>query len=138
MLDTNTLSYLAKRQSPQAERRLIALSPEDRVVLSSVTYGECRFGMALALHSGRKLPDYLHQLLKRFEVIAWDAEVGEVYGRMRAHLRSMGKALAPLDMMIAAHAIAMDAVLISSDGAFAGVPGLPVEVWATEFGLGGI
>ena len=39
-----------------------------------------------------------------------------------------------LDTMIAAHSVAVDAILVSSDGAFAGVPGLQHESWATEFG----
>ncbi len=132
MLDTNTLSYLAKRQSAETEKRLMSVSPLDRVVLSSITYGECRFGIDLAIRNGKRVPPFLHALLERFEALPWGAAEGEIYGRMRAQLRSMGKALAPLDTMIAAHAVAVEAVLISSDGAFVGVPGLQLESWATE------
>ena len=134
MLDTNTLSDVAKRESPEAEKRLMGLAPADRVVLSSVTYGECRFGVEFALRNGKHVPPYLYALLERFETLPWGAAEGKIYGRMRAQLRSMGKALAPLDTMIAAHAVAVDAVLVSSDGAFAGAPGLQHESWASEFG----
>jgi tRNA(fMet)-specific endonuclease VapC len=134
MLDTNTLSYLAKQQSVAAERRLASMGSEDRAVISSVTYGECRFGIAQALRAGKKLPPYLFELLKRFEVLPWNASEAQVYGRLRAQLKSMGKAVAPLDTMIAAHAVAVGATLVSSDRAFVGVPGLQHESWAREFG----
>ncbi len=45
----------------------------------------------------------------------------------------MGKTLGPLDMQIAAHAVALRAILITNDKTFQNVPDLAgVENWATD------
>ena len=51
------------------------------------------------------------------------------YAQLRAHMESAGTPLSPNDMLIAAHALALDAILVSADGAFARVPGLGLENW---------
>ncbi|WP_366759583.1 PIN domain-containing protein [uncultured Thiodictyon sp.] len=48
-------------------------------------------------------------------------------GPLRAALYSLGKPLAPLDLMIAAHALAEGVILITADRAFSQVPGLCVQ-----------
>jgi tRNA(fMet)-specific endonuclease VapC len=66
-------------------------------------------------------------------VQTWGREAAAAYGNLRAKQESMGKPLGPLDMQIAAHAIAVDAVLVSNDRAFQHVPDLRgVENWATD------
>jgi tRNA(fMet)-specific endonuclease VapC len=62
-------------------------------------------------------------------VLPWKQETSIVCGKLRANLATIGKALSPLDMLIAAHALETDAVLVSSDRAFRHVPGLAVEDW---------
>ena len=51
------------------------------------------------------------------------------YGTVRADMARQGKLLAPLDMLIAAHALSASAVLVTNDQAFGQVAGLPVEDW---------
>ena len=51
------------------------------------------------------------------------------YGVVRAALAAQGKTLAPLDFLIAAHALAAEAILVTNDGAFGQIPGLLSEDW---------
>ncbi len=55
--------------------------------------------------------------------------VAELYGVVRAKMTAKGKILAPLDLLIASHALIKDAILVTSDRAFAKVPKLRVEDW---------
>jgi len=64
------------------------------------------------------------------DVLPWDHAAAESYGSVRAEMAGRGKVLAPLDVLIATHALSVGAVLVTSDKAFAQFPGLTVEDWA--------
>ncbi len=68
-------------------------------------------------------------LLREITVLPWTEATGNVYGGLRASLRRTGKSLAPLDLLIAAHALEAGATLVTNDAAFRHVPGLVVEDW---------
>lgn len=71
--------------------------------------------------------------LGKIQVLPWGREEATVYGDLRAKLEASGKTLGTLDMLIAAHAMAVDAVLVSNDQAFSHVRDLPgCENWATD------
>ena len=132
MLDTNTVSYVLKRKSPAARARISGLLPGGAVCLSSITEGELRFGVD-RIGGGGRLRTALQELLDGVRVLPWGSAEAAVYGRFRANQESIGRPLGPLDTQIAAHAIAVGAVLVTSDSAFnqgVGLPGL--ENWATD------
>ncbi len=71
--------------------------------------------------------------LASVQVMPWGAQEAEVYGSIRAKLEKKGVALGSMDMMIAAHAIAIKATLITNDKAFNQVREIPAVVnWATD------
>ena len=75
----------------------------------------------------------LDNFLARVRVVPWGREEAESYGVMRAKLEAAGKLLSSMDMLIAAHAIALNAVMVSHDTAFARVENLrALENWATD------
>lgn len=127
MLDTNTVSYLIKRH-PQVTQRLLAV-PMHNVCLSAITAGELAFGLAkrpeaLALKAA------VDEFLRRVQVLPWDDAVAQTYGTLRAQLQRQGTPLAALDMQIAAHAVHMNAKLITSDKAFSKIAHLQTEDWS--------
>jgi tRNA(fMet)-specific endonuclease VapC len=72
----------------------------------------------------------VRQFLLRVDVLAWDRDVTRTYADLRASCEAKGVSLAPLDMMIAAHAVAAGAVLVTRDKAFSCVPDpLKAENW---------
>ena len=67
------------------------------------------------------------------QVLPWGREEAQTYGSLRAKQEMAGKPLGNLDMLIAAHAISVGAILVTNDRAFSHVPGLPATAnWATE------
>ena len=63
------------------------------------------------------------------DVLPYDSAIAERYGTVRAEMERKGKTLAPLDTLIAAHALGAGAVLVTGDKAFKQVPKLKLEDW---------
>ena len=126
MLDTNAVSHLIRGHSALTQRLLAV--PMASVSISAITEGELRFGLAKRPRAVR-----LHQAVKEFllcvEVLPWQSSTAQVYGVQRASMERQGRPLAALDMLIATHALAVDAVLVSNDRVFLQVTGLRVEDW---------
>jgi tRNA(fMet)-specific endonuclease VapC len=126
MLDTNMVSHIIKRQ-PQAIARLLEV-PMHSVCISAVTAGELAFGLAKRPQA-LALREAVNEFLRRVEVMPWDAAVAQTYGTLRAALYKKGTPLAALDLQIAAHALHVNATLVSNDRVFAQVGLLVVEDW---------
>lgn len=124
MLDTNIVSHVIKGDLPLVRERLTAV-PIQAVTISAVTEAELRYGVAKR-GSPFDLARKVHEFLVRVDTLPWNSRVAAVYGSLRAACERSGITLAPLDMMIAAHAHAADAVLVTRDRAFAHVPDGPV------------
>ncbi|MDF1485701.1 type II toxin-antitoxin system VapC family toxin [Ramlibacter sp. H39-3-26] len=128
LLDTNTVSLLI-RQHPAVLRRVVA-TPMANLAISAVTEAELLFGLAKRPQA-QHLHAAVHEFLRRVDAIPWDSATAARYGALRASLERQGRMLAALDLLIAAHALALGAVLVSNDQAFAQVPGLALEDWKT-------
>ena len=128
MLDTNIASDVIRGTRRAVLERLTA-EPLEAITVSCVTEAELRYGVAK-----RGYPDGLVRrvgaFLERATVLAWSSDVAAVYGALRTSIESDGLSLAPLDMMIAAHAKTVHATLVTRDRAFARLgERLHVETW---------
>ena len=131
MLDTNVASHVIKGDIPVVRARLASV-PMRAVVVSAVTKGELLYGVARRGHP-KGLATRVHEFLIRVEVLPWSGDVAEAYGELRAECEAAGIVLSPLDMMIAAHARATDAILVTRDRAFSLIGGrLKLEDWTVE------
>lgn len=129
MLDTNVASHIIKGDRPEIIERLASLPMSD-IVISAVTEGELLYGLARRGYP-KALSERVRQFLMRVEILPWDHEVTRTYGDLRASCDARGVGLGPLDMMIAAHAVAADATLVTRDRAFSRVAEpLKVDGWA--------
>jgi tRNA(fMet)-specific endonuclease VapC len=126
LLDTNAASALLKGQ-PNVAARLKATEPE-RVCLSVVTEAELLYGVARR-PDATKLRVAVDEFLAAIDVLPWTGATARRYAALRADLERRGRSLAALDLMIAAHAVERDAVLVTNDRAFGAVPGLRIEDW---------
>ena len=129
LLDTNVVSHIMQGRDADLMARLTQL-PVGRAVLSSITLAELEYG----LHrkgQPQRLRNALTQILLRMDVLSWDESVATCYGEFCSALESQGINLSDFDMMIAAHAVAADAILVSRDKAFSQVPAerLSLEIW---------
>ena len=126
LLDTNTVSDAIKLKGTVV-KRLTGTSPAI-MRISAVTEGELLFGLAMRPDATR-LSKAARAILQRIEVVPWGREAAQAYGALRAQLQRAGNALAPLDMLIAAHAISLDATLVTANKAFLPIAGLTVQNW---------
>lgn len=126
MLDTNTVSHLMKAH-PAVTQRVVATSMAS-LCISAVTEGELSFGLAKR-PDAKRLHLAVREFLRRVDVLPWDSTIAEHYGTVRADMERRGRILAPLDLLIAAHALSLSAVLVTNDKAFAQVVDLQVEDW---------
>jgi tRNA(fMet)-specific endonuclease VapC len=132
LLDTNTASYIIKGISLAARHRLISLGSESVACLSAITEAELWFGLERVAANERRRAA-LRSFLGRMQVLPWGREEAVCYGSFRARQEANGKPLGPLDMQIAAHAIAVRAILVTHDLAFRSAVGLPgLEDWASD------
>ena len=132
LLDTNTVSYIAKGKSPAARARLEALGEEEIVCISSITEAELRYGLAKrpAAHALRAA---VEALLFKLRILPWGSKEADAYGGLRAKLEAAGITLSEFDMLIAAHALAVGAVLVTNDKVFLHVEDVDATVnWASD------
>ena len=132
MLDTHVVSHIMQGRNSVLLARLTAL-PVGQVVMSSITLAELEYGLHRKGQPAR-LRNAMTQVLLRMDVLPWDEAVATCYGAMCATLETQGINLSDFDMMIAAHAVTVDATLVSRDKAFAQVSAGPtyrlkLEVW---------
>lgn len=126
MLDTNTVSHLLKAH-PAVARHMVTV-PMASICVSAITEGELLFGLAKRPQA-KRLHIAVREFLRCVDVMPWNGAIAEHYGAVRAELESKGKVLAPLDLLIASHALGLAAVLVTNDRAFAQVPDLHLEDW---------
>jgi len=127
MLDTNAASE-AIRGNPAFDSHLQALAP-GQWCISAVTCSELRFGIARRPEAVR-----LHRIVQEFlrisPILSWDAQAATRHGDLRAQLRVSGTPIGDFDEMIAAHALAVGAVVVTDNTRhFARVPGLVLDNW---------
>jgi tRNA(fMet)-specific endonuclease VapC len=132
MLDTNMVSYIAKGHSQAARARMLNLAKDEIVCLSAITEAEIRFGLAKR-PDAIALRERMEWFLAAIKILPWGSEEAKAYGALRAKLESAGKSLENMDLLIAAHALAQGAVLVTNDKVFAQVNELQATVnWATD------
>jgi len=127
LLDTNIASCIIKGNSPAVDRHLAKI-PMAQLAVSAITEGELRFGAARLPHATR-LRNLIEDFFLRAAVLPWDSDAAQQYGQLRAALEREGQPMGNLDAMIAAHALALDAVLVTNDHAFARIKNLKLADW---------
>lgn len=127
LLDTNAVSAALKGNAA-LDRRLQDLLPAEWCI-SAVTRAELRFGVARRPKATR-LAQVVAAFLSVARTEAWNAKAADEHGRLRAALMAKGRRISDFDEMIAAHALALDAVLVTDNTRhFSRVSGLKIENW---------
>jgi tRNA(fMet)-specific endonuclease VapC len=128
MLDTNICIYIIRRKPEGIIKRLQRKRVTD-IGVSSITLGELEYGVAKSLAPERNRVA-LAEFLAPINVLAYDDMAAHRYGILRAHLERQGTPLGSLDMLIAAHALSLECVLVTNnESEFRRVPDLKVENW---------
>jgi tRNA(fMet)-specific endonuclease VapC len=127
VLDTNMASYIIKGSFPHTRERLLKI-PMSEVAISVITEAELRFGLAKKPEASQ-LGVIVEEFLLRVEILAWNSEAAKSYAKLRAVMEGLGEPMGNLDMMIAAQALAAQAILVTHDRVFHRVKQLKIEDW---------
>lgn len=108
--------------------QMVILRGEGRMLTSIIAAAELRYGASKAFTS--ELANAVKSVLERIEVAPLESPADEVYGRIRADLERQGQIIGLNDMLIAAHALALDCTLVTDNiREFSRVPDLRLENW---------
>ena len=127
MFDTNAFSVLMK-QHPKFLKRFDKEELKN-MCISSVAWAEVCYG--IHKNASAKWVQISEKIVQGIRVVPFNKQTAETYAVLRASLEKQGKNLSPLDMEIAACAVANDCILVTNDQAFhhLELKELPVEDW---------
>ncbi|WP_322094395.1 type II toxin-antitoxin system VapC family toxin [Paraburkholderia bannensis] len=129
MLDTNMCIYLMENQPEQVARRFARCYVGD-VVMSAITFAELKFGVTMSANRAREQRN-LAALIEDIPVAPFDSAAAVAYGPIRQATRERKKD--HLDKLIAAHAVALDTVLVTNNERdFQQYPGLKLANWLND------
>ena len=128
LLDTNTASYAIKCNLPKVRERLQKAALAE-VAIPVITEAELRFGV-LRLPGSKRLAFVVEEFLRFIDIRPWDSEAAQHYAQLRTAIEHEGRPMGNLDLMIAAHSLALGTTLVSSNHVFRRVNDLKLEDWA--------
>jgi tRNA(fMet)-specific endonuclease VapC len=127
MLDTNIISDLIRNPRGRAAKR-IARAGEDNICTSIIVAAELRYGVAKS--GSRRLRQAVEDMLAEINILGLDVPADAEYGAIRSELEAAGRRIGGNDLLIAAHARAIDATMVTAHSdEFKRVRGLKVENW---------
>ena len=128
MLDTNICIYIINNKPP-AVRAQFLQHPQGSLGLSSIMVAELVYGVSKSESKTRDLAA-LEKFLADFEILPFETEAAYRYGELKLQLERKGKTIGPFDLQIAAHALSLNATLVSNNlKEFKQVKGLKLEKW---------
>ena len=135
LLDTNIISHMMRETTGLATQRFNALArANSSLQLCTSVVVQCELEFGLVRMPNERLQRAYDRIVPLLDVLPLTSEISFHYAALRTQLESMGKPIGPNDALIAAHALALDATLVSADAEFLRVPRLKVENWlAAEF-----
>ena len=128
MFDTNICIYIIK-QKPQKVLKRFRKVQVSEIGISSITLSELEYGV---MKSTKPVQNRLAlaQFTAPIEIAAYDDVAAQHYGIIRAHLERQGTPIGSLDMLIAAHALSLNSVLITNnESEFKRISNLKIENW---------
>lgn len=129
LLDTDICIYLIIKKNRNLIEKFKTTQKNHPVAISSITYAELQFGIqnnSKFMENQIALAEFLTPLI----TLDFDEKAGIQFGKIRVKLQSTGKIIGPYDMLIAAHALSLQATLITNNNReYSRVEGLHVENW---------
>ncbi|MBR5077729.1 MAG: type II toxin-antitoxin system VapC family toxin [Victivallales bacterium] len=129
MLDTDISSYLIRGDHPEVTKRFTDSFPH--VCISVITAAELQYG-ALK-RNNLALTRKVQAFCNLVQCIDWNTDAAMAYAKLRQELETQGNIIGSMDMLIAASAIAEDAILVTNNTAhFSRISGLKIENWDSQ------
>ena len=128
MLDTNICGYIIRNRPETIKEQLKKIEKEHEITLSSIVVAELHYGVKK--RGSPKLSKLVNHFIDNFTIHDFDETAAVEYASIRDTLQKQGKIIGSNDLFIAAHAKALDAILVTNNvKEFERVPDLRVENW---------
>lgn len=128
LLDTNICIYLIREKPRSILERFNEHAVGD-IGISVITLAELEYGVSKSSKPAKN-KEALDQFVAPLDVVAFDRSATAVYGKLRTTLEKKGQSIGAMDLLIAAHALALNVRLVTHNvREFSRVPGLGVETW---------
>lgn len=129
LLDTNICIYLMKHEVPAAKERFEQCFYGD-VAISAITLAELQYGIECKPENREQNEKALERLRADLVVAPFDDDAAIAYGRLRAGIPRDQRRKDALDKLIASHAVALGAVLVTNnEDDFNRYPAVTIENW---------
>ena len=126
LLDTDLCSFAAQPTHTRLRERLLEI-PSEQLAISAVTYAEILFGLEDKRVGVRRIAA-VEEVLRSVQILDWPRSAAPIYGHFRAQLKRSGQPTGDMDLLIASHAIAIDATLVTNNVRHFGRIGVPLRV----------
>lgn len=131
LLDTNICIYIIKNSPASVIKKFQSLSIGD-IGISSITLAELEYGVAKSIHKAKN-QEALNNFILPLEILHFDELAAQAYGEIRNELEKKGKIIGSMDLMIAAHALALNVTLITNnEKEFNRIKHLQTENWVSS------
>ena len=131
MLDTDICIYIIKRKPLRVLKRLELMQP-DQLSMSAITFAELMNGAKKSQRVEANV-SRLNALGEILEICSFDQQAAVAYGDVRSSLEKRGEVIGPHDLLIAAHALSLDRILVTNnEREFKRVEGLKVDNWVVD------
>ncbi len=129
LLDTNICIELIRKKSPELWTAVVSHRARG-LGISAITLAELEHGVMKSNDPKRNMRA-LAKFCGPLQILPFEGRAAGVYGRIRSQLERNGLPIGPMDMLIAAHAISVGAILVTNNTReFNRVQGLAVEDWS--------
>jgi|SRR5690554_2559759 len=129
MLDTNICIYIIKEKPKKVINKFHTLDVGD-ICISSITLAELEYGVEKSQYTERNRLA-LAGFLSSIEILSFSDKAAESYGRIRANLERQGNIIGAYDLMIGAHALSENLILVTNNTKeFQRINNLSLENWA--------
>jgi tRNA(fMet)-specific endonuclease VapC len=129
MLDTDMCIYIIKKKPPRVIESLKKLDLGD-VFLSVITHAELEYGVEKSAQRDKN-KIALTGFLSPFEILPFSQKAAVTFGEIRSTLEKKGQIIGPYDLLIAAHALSENMILVTNNvKEFVRIPNLQVENWS--------
>ena len=128
LLDTNICIYIMNHRPMEIIQKFKRFDIGD-IGVSTITVSELQYGAAKSKKTKLNL-QRVEEFLTPLEILLYDLNAAKCYGEVRQNLEKRGEMIGPLDMLIAAHALSNDIILVTNnEKEFQRVNNLKIENW---------
>lgn len=129
MLDTNICIYVIKNKPAKVLKKFAQIDTND-ICISSITSSELWYGVYKS-SSFERNAIALEEFLSPLTILEYDENDSKIYGKVRANLENKGNIIGSMDLLISAHALSKNLILVSNNlKEFRRVQGLKLENWS--------